>query len=283
MKKNSFNHIFILLIVILATVLISCDNENLLLGAHLLENNHITGTVYEHVYLSKILKNKRDVFVWLPIDYNVETKYPLLLLHDGQNVFFPGASRSGNEWHLDETVTSLINSKAIEPIIMVGVGNTSRRSSEYSPQFDGELYGRALVDELLPSLEEFYSINSHKVATMGASYGGLISLSLGWEFNNYFNMTGCLSPAFSYKNFNYVDSLYYMENPENLKIAVVNGTKDLDIELQHGVDLFINYLKENNFPEDNLMYWIAEEKSHTELDWADQAKSILPWFFGSQL
>ena len=74
-----------------------------------------------------------------------------------------------------------------------------------------------------------------------------------------------------------------MENPENLKIAVVNGTKDLDIELQHGVDLFINYLKENNFPEDNLMYWIAEEKSHTELDWADQAKSILPWFFGRQL
>ena len=63
----------------------------------------------------------------------------------------------------------------------------------------------------------------------------------------------------------------------------MNGTKDLDIELQHGVDLFINYLKENNFPEDNLMYWIAEEKSHTELDWADQAKSILPWFFGRQL
>ena len=145
------------------------------------------------------------------------------------------------------------------------------------------LYGKALVDELLPSLEEFYRINSNKVATMGASYGGLISLSLGWEFNNYFNMAGCLSPAFSYKNFNYVDSLYHMKNPENLKIAVVNGTKDLDIELQNGVDLFINYLKENNFPENNLMYWIAKEKSHTELDWADQAKSILPWFFGSQL
>ena len=88
MKKNSFNHIFILLLVIFATVLISCDNENLLPGALLLENNHITGTVYKHVYVSKILKNKRDVFVWLPIDYNVETKYPLLLLHDGQNVFF---------------------------------------------------------------------------------------------------------------------------------------------------------------------------------------------------
>ena len=41
---------------------------------------------------------------------------------------------------------------------MVGVGNTSRRSSEYSPQFDGELYGKALVDELLPSLRNFTAL-----------------------------------------------------------------------------------------------------------------------------
>ena len=258
---------------------ISCNNP-VLSKAVLYQDEDITGTVYKHVYISRILEDKREVFVWLPTNYQKNTRYPLLVLHDGQNVFFPGASVSGNEWHLDESATDLLKSNNMNPIIMVGVGNTKNRTVDYSPHLGGANYGKALASELIPILKTKYSINDNKIGTMGASYGGLISLFLGWEMGSTFSMVACLSPAFQYKDFNYIDSIKNQDLPKRLKIAVVNGTKDLDAELQPGVNKFIDMLKQKEFPNDDLMYWIADGKSHTELDWANQAKLILPWFFG---
>ena len=39
------------------------------------------------------------------------------------------------EWHLDETLTDLIDSRAVEPIIAVGIDNAGRRgrAREYLP------------------------------------------------------------------------------------------------------------------------------------------------------
>ena len=97
--------------------------------------------------------------------------YPLLIIHDGQNAFHSGGSMSGNEWHLDESVTEMIQANTIEPIIMVGVANTKDRSLEYNPIKDGKNYGKALSTELLPELIKRYNILDERVGTMGASMG----------------------------------------------------------------------------------------------------------------
>ena len=273
----------LLLILSLLSILnTSCSNRPVLSEPSIYENEQITGTVFNHLFHSKILNDSREIFVWVPDDYNSNNKnYPLLVLHDGQNVFHAGGSISGDEWHLDENVTKMINSNEIEPLIMVGVSNTKNRSLEYNPMLGGRRYGEALTQELLPAILKQYRVSnsSNKTGTMGASMGGLISLYLGWEVNSIFSMAACLSPALMYRNFDYVNELEKFKTPQNLKLAIVNGTEDLDAALQNGVNECIAYLKGNNFPNNNLLYWIGEGDSHTELSWAEQSKKILKWMY----
>ena len=93
-----------------------------------------TGTVEVMAEVtSAFLPETRPVYVYLPPGYTAEPdrRYPVLYMHDGQNVF--DANARGSEWGVDETAERLIRAGAIEPLIVVGVGNTAARISEYTP------------------------------------------------------------------------------------------------------------------------------------------------------
>jgi len=264
-------------------IISSCDSYSVLSEKENYQNNQITGNVFQHTFYSKILNNNREIFVWVPDEYHLyNIEYPLLIIHDGQNVFHSGGSMSGDEWRLDEIVTEMINANEIEPIIMVGVANTKNRSLEYNPIKDGKDYGEALSKELLPELKKQYNISNGRIGTMGASMGGLISLYLGWELNSIFSMAACLSPAFVYNDFDYISIIEKSEAPKYLKLSIVNGTEDLDAYLQLGVEKFIQLLKDRSFPENNLLFWISNGQSHTESAWSNQSKRILKWMFNKK-
>lgn len=74
----------------------------------------------------------RDVFVYLPPGYadDLDRRYPVLYLHDGQLVF-DGSER--DEWGFDEAAQALITAGEIEPVIIVGAANTEQRTKEYTP------------------------------------------------------------------------------------------------------------------------------------------------------
>src|SRR5437764_5394108 len=96
-----------------------------------------TGNIKRHrAFPSKILGNRRDILVYLPPGYCrlPWRRYPVLYLHDGQNVFDAATSFAGVEWDVDETAERLIRSKAIEPLIIVAVANIGEnRIHEYTP------------------------------------------------------------------------------------------------------------------------------------------------------
>ena len=84
----------------------------------------------------------RNVVVWLPPGYSsplkAEQRYPVLYMHDGQNVFNPGTAFMGREWHADEVATDLIRKGVMPPIIIVGVWNSPERVADYTPDVDVE-------------------------------------------------------------------------------------------------------------------------------------------------
>ena len=87
----------------------------------------LTGNIQHHsAFPSRILGNRRDVLVYLPKGYRRShtQRYPVLYLHDGQNVFDAATSFAGVEWGVDETAQRLTAAKLIEPIIIVAVANT---------------------------------------------------------------------------------------------------------------------------------------------------------------
>ena len=149
------------------------------------------------------LNNSRDLYVWLPPSYATapEKRFPVVYMHDGQNIFDDSLSYIG-EWKVDETLTALAP-EGYEAIV-VGVPNTgATRMNEYSP-FDGYFgdgnaahYLAYLTDTIKPLIDEDFRTKPDPEFTglMGSSMGGLVSLYAVYA-SDVFGFAGVLSPAF---------------------------------------------------------------------------------------
>ncbi len=123
---------------------------------------------------SKIFANTRNLRIWLPPGYGeasqLTKKYPVLYMLDGQNLFdVCTAVGAIDEWHVDETMTSLIQGHSIKPVIVVGIDSLGEqeRMHEYLPYKDipvfptmaepaGKQFPEFLGTEVLPLIEAHY-------------------------------------------------------------------------------------------------------------------------------
>lgn len=171
----------------------------------------ITGTVKYHKQMKGEGLLDRDVIVWLPPNYDKETskKYAVLYMHDGQNIIDPKTSSFGVDWQVDESCGSLIKLGKIPPVIVVGMNSTADRSLDYSLGTKGTAYMNFIVDKVKPMIDSTYSTNPDRKHTFvgGSSMGGLISMMLVWEHAEVFSGAICMSPAFQYKNFDYIPKI----------------------------------------------------------------------------
>lgn len=148
------------------------------------------------------------MIVYLPPDYGHEdwSRYPVLYLHDGQNVFDSATAFGGVEWGVDETVERLIRKGSLAPMIIVGIYNTGEhRIDEYTPTFDprqkrggkANQYGRFIVEELKPFIDRRYRTLAGPEFTGlgGSSLGGLVTLYLGLEYPYIFSKLMVMSPS----------------------------------------------------------------------------------------
>ncbi len=159
----------------------------------------------------------RNVEVWLPPGYasHRAERYPVLYMHDGQNVFDPATSFGGVDWAADETMTRLIRQQRVRPAIVVAIWNTAKRYQEYMPakplsgtshsngfgstvqnsEIISDAYLRFLVTELKPFIDRTYRTRPGRADTftMGASMGGLISAYAMTQYPDVFGGAACLS------------------------------------------------------------------------------------------
>lgn len=168
--------------------------------------------VSDNFYLSKLDKNRR-VWIYLPENYtNSKKSYPVIYMHDGQNLFDVLTGPFG-EWGVDECLDTLTKIIKREYII-VGIDNGGKdRLSEYSPydfkvkpdevnvwdvKGTGTQYLESLVYDLKPYIDKNYrTLKSKKhTAICGSSMGGLISLYAIMRYPNVFGSAGVFSPAF---------------------------------------------------------------------------------------
>ena len=198
----------------------------------------ITGSVVIHEeFYSPELNNDRTVLVWFPPSYGTKTgrRYPVLYMHDGQNIFNSQSSFIGAEWEVDETVSELVKMGQMEEIIVVGLYNTDDRSAEYSPMHNGKRYSEFLVKTVKPFIDNAYRTKPDRESTavMGSSMGGIISFHLVWDYPHIFSRAGCLSPAFLVDNNEIVNRVSSaLSAPDNILIYIDNGTVGLENEFQ---------------------------------------------------
>src|SRR5258708_5997247 len=144
------------------------------------------------------LNNQRDIFVLLPASYhNSEQRYPVIYMHDGQNLFDRALGFAGNEWEVDETLARLADEN-IEAIV-VGIPNTDKRFQEYNPfpqvwGGTGDQYLAFMVDTLKPIIDrDFRTLpDRDHTGTIGSSLGGLIGLFAFFQRPDVFGFVGAM-------------------------------------------------------------------------------------------
>lgn len=236
---------------------------------------------YHRRIYSRILDSNRDFFVWLPASYgeNLSKNYPVLYMHDGQNLIDPKTSFAGKDWQVDETVTKLIREHRIKEIIVVGIHNSADRLEEYSDSERGKIYRKFLIEDLKPFIDSKYRTltDNKNTAVMGSSMGGLASFLIAWNHPDVFSMAGCLSSSFYYnddKVFKMLDEYtgpkkpvkFYIDHGED---GLIRGQKMLCKLTQMGYVIGTD-----------LDYFYARGAEHNETEWAKRLERPLLFFFG---
>lgn len=236
-----------------------------------------------HDFHSENLDNYRNIIIWLPPGYkrirNILKKYPVLYMHDGQNLMDPQTAFAGKDWRVDETIVKLCGEKKMKEIIVVGIYNTPDRIEEYGNAEKSELYLKFIVDELKPFIDTNYRTLSGRedTAIMGSSLGGLVSFIAGWKYYDVFSMAGCLSSSFYYDN----ERVFEMVNPagrpkSKVKFYIDHGEDGLI----RGQKMFCRLTELGYVIGKDIDYYYSPGAEHNEPAWAHRLERPLLFFFG---
>ncbi len=236
------------------------------------------------------LGRTRRVWLYLPPDYATSRRrYPVLYLHDGQNVFDAATSFAG-EWGVDEALDSL-HALGDSGIIVVAVDNGGRkRLDEYSPWRnpkygggEGDRYLEFLVHTLKPYVDRHYRTRpgADNTGIGGASMGGLISLYAGLKYPGVFGRTLVFSPSLWFapdifplaRQARPGAHLYFVSG------ARESGTDDPGAATRDQGGM-VAALKAAGFDVTQLRASVAEDGQHAEWFWRREFPAAYLWLFG---
>ncbi|MEO8161198.1 MAG: alpha/beta hydrolase-fold protein [Arenimonas sp.] len=151
------------------------------------------------------LGRTRTIRIYLPPSYAAgKRRYPVLYMHDGQNLFDDATSFVG-EWGVDEAMDTLAKQHGLE-VIVVGIDQDNEHRTQELTAWDNPKYGAAegreymrfVVEVLKPWIDAHYRTRPGREDTgiMGSSLGGLISHYAAFEYPRIFGRIGIFSPAY---------------------------------------------------------------------------------------
>jgi len=258
----------------------------------------LTGNIKMHrAFRSRILGNRRDILVYVPPGYRRFSRksYPVLYLHDGQNVFDAATSFGGVEWGVDETSERLIRTRIIEPVIVVAVANIGEdRVHEYTPtpgvietkgrrkkrsRGIARLYGNFLMEELKPYIDRKYRTKPDPEFTGlgGSSLGGLVTLAIGILNPDAFRRLMVMSPSIWWDDFAIYRLVDSIKRKPPLKIWVDTGTAEPGWEQTR--ELCKRLVEKGWKPGKDLLYMEADHGDHSEAAWAARVEPALSFLF----
>ncbi|HLP94842.1 MAG TPA: alpha/beta hydrolase-fold protein [Saprospiraceae bacterium] len=239
------------------------------------------------------LDRYRKIWIYLPPDYNTTAKkYPVLYMHDGQNLFDQNTSAFG-EWEVDESLNAL-HAQGDWGCIVVGIENGGQfRLDEYSPwvnpQYgggEGDEYLAFIVNTLKPYIDANYRTLPGRITTAiaGSSMGGLISMYAFSERQDIFSKAGIFSPAFWFADNEPANHVASHLKQGNARVYFLAGADEENNGNQS------NYVVEDmqavsdamstaGFTPSEKSFNVISDGKHSEWFWAREFPDAYEWLF----
>lgn len=255
----------------------------------------------------------RDLYIYLPPGYDddVSGHYPVIYMHDGQNVFeaYKADSFGGVSWQADTTADMLIAAGEMRPCIIVGVANgREQRMAEYMPPYayfkhtirnpktkkrkvkqtirgTAERTFHYYAEDVVGFVRANYRVytDREQIATVGSSMGGLFSTYIGLEYPHFARHHAALSSA------------YWVTNQGRGQLGIIQQLRNTP---KRDIRLWLDSGEGRNIPggdDDNkfctlemrealletgyqegtdFQYFLAEGARHHEADWAARLAKV---------
>jgi predicted alpha/beta superfamily hydrolase len=236
----------------------------------------------------------RTLRIYTPDGYDPGSshRYPVLYMHDGQNVFAHPESAVYDTWCVNHAMEHLVGEGRLEPWIIVAVDHGLARLAEYSPWDEprshvtarGEPYFRFFVDTLKPFIDSHWRTRqgSEWTAVMGSSLGGLASLYLGWKHPEVFGRIGGLSPSVMWGH-DRIFQEWTAHTRRWTRIYLDAGAHEtidpVGYQMRYGEATrdFYLHLKHLGYADHELFLVLEPEGGHHELDWQRRLPLALRW------
>ncbi len=232
------------------------------------------------------LNRQRTVRIYVPPGYASSTKrYPVLYMHDGQNLFDNVTAYAG-EWGVDETLDGLAQSQGLE-LIVVGIDNGGdKRVTELNAwdhdrfgKGEGERYMDFIVDVVKPMVDARYRTRPEREHTgvMGSSMGGLISHYAILQYPQVFSKAGIFSPAYWLGP--EVFGLTASQAPAaDARLALYMGGGEGQ-EAVTDYQRMVAQLQRQSHPAANLWVKLTQGAGHNEGAWRVEFAAAVSWMF----
>lgn len=259
------------------------ENWNDMLGWHTAVGNT---AILDLDFSIPQLNRSRKLWIHFPPDYSTSLNhYPVLYMHDGQNLFDAVYGPFG-EWNIDGSMDSLFNVFSPTAII-VGIDHGGNdRLNEYSPWVntsygggEGEAYADFIVSTLKPFIDNNFKTlpGREYTAIMGSSMGGLISYYAAMKYQDIFSKAGIFSPSFWFS-----DSVYTFTSTqghqENMKFYFLAGEQE-SAGMIPDMQSVMTTMQTHGFLQNEMTLVTKADGQHSEWFWKREFPEAFKWLF----
>lgn len=242
-------------------------------------------TVLEPAFQMPGLQRSRILRLYLPPDYqSSDDSYPVLYMHDAQNLFDASTSYAG-EWRVDESLNQLAQQGL--KLIVVGIDNGGEfRNQELLPysgppigQAQGDQYLQFLVTVVKPYIDQHYRTKADAANTgiMGSSMGGLISHYALLKYPQVFGRYGLFSPSYWAVGANVQQFSQQLPLPGQ-RLYFYMGLQEGG-SMVPDIERLVHKLVAKGMTAQQAQYRLVEGADHNEAAWAAEFSRAVLWLY----
>ncbi|OEK06348.1 alpha/beta hydrolase [Roseivirga misakiensis] len=243
-------------------------------------------TIFDNELTIEGLDRPRTIRVYTPPGYaDGDQNYPVIYMHDGQNLFEDSTSFAG-EWGVDENLDSISKINGLD-LIVVGIDNGGENRIHELTAWDHPRYGKAegkaymefIVNTVKPFIDSKFRTKPERqhTAIMGSSLGGLISHYAIYEYPEVFSKAGIFSPSYWWGKGPF-DQVEQKKLPNDTRLAFLMGGKEGD-NMVKPMQQMVSKILANGHSDTNLTSIINPEGEHNEKLWRSEFQEAILWLF----